>query len=255
MIKRMIVNSDDFGITEGVTIGTIHAHVDGVLTSTTCMMNMPYATFALNLAKDYPDLGVGIHLVFTAGRPLVDGAKSFTDEEGNFRKLGTYKSVREGNFSLPTTDTDPEELYIEWKAQIEKFIEIAQKLPTHIDSHHHSHMFPNHQEVSIRLAKEYDIPMRQDHQIIDHYEFVRCDGAFYGDSLTNDDLINIIKNNDDETLEIMCHPAYIDQRMMEISSYNLPRATEMAILRSEEVKQFVKDNKVELITYADLKRQ
>jgi predicted glycoside hydrolase/deacetylase ChbG (UPF0249 family) len=251
MIKRMILNSDDFGITEGVTIGTIHAHVDGVLTSTTCMMNMPYAEFALNLSKDYPDLGVGIHLVFTAGRPLVDGAKSFTDEFGNFRKLGTYtKLLNEGYF----TDPDPDELYTEWKAQIEKFIALAKKLPTHIDSHHHAHLFPNHQEISIRLAKEYNIPIRQSKQIIDHYEYVRCDSAFYGDHLTNDDLINMMKNNDDETLEIMCHPGYLDQRLMEISAYQIPRVTEMAILRSEEVKQFVKDNNIELINYSHLNK-
>ena len=254
MIKRMILNSDDFGITEGVTIGTIHAHVDGVLTSTTCMMNMPFAEFALNLAKDYPDLGVGIHLVFTAGRPLIDGAKSFTDEHGNFRKLGTYTATAENGLTNFVSEADPDELYAEWKAQIEKFIQIAGKKPTHIDSHHHSHLFPNHQEVSIRLAKEYDLPMRQDTQIIDHYEFVRCDGAFYGTTLTNSDLIDIMKNNDDEILEIMCHPGYVDQRMMDISGYSIPRATEMAIIRSEEVKQFVKDNNIELITYADLNK-
>lgn len=255
MIKRMIINSDDFGITEGVTIGTIHAHVDGVLTSTTCMMNMPFAEFALNLAKDYPDLGVGIHLVFTAGHPLVKGAKSFTDEHGNFRKLGSYTSLSEGSLITPITEADPEELYTEWKAQIEKFIELAGKLPTHIDSHHHSHMFQNHQEVSIRLAKEYDIPMRQNNKIIDHYEFVRCVEDFYGEDLTNNDLINIMKDNDDETLEVMCHPGYIDERIMEISKYNIPRATEMAILRSVEVKQFVKNNNIELISYADIKKR
>ena len=56
------------------------AHADGILTSTTCMMNMPFAKFALDQAKNYPDLGVGIHLVLTVGRPLVDGAKSYTDK-------------------------------------------------------------------------------------------------------------------------------------------------------------------------------
>ena len=251
----MILNSDDFGITEGVTIGTVHAHIDGVLTSTTCMMNMPYAAFALNLAKDYPDLGVGIHLVFTAGKPLIPGAKSFTDEQGNFRKLNTYQTTHEHGFPNYVSEADPDELYTEWKAQIEKFIEMAGKLPTHIDSHHHSHMFVNHQEVSIRLAKEYDLPLRQHIPIIDHYEAVGFNGDFYGETLTNDDLINIMKNNDNETLEIMCHPGYVDQRMMDISAYSIPRATEMAIIRSEEVKQFVKDNKIELITYADLKKQ
>lgn len=247
----MILNSDDFGSTEGVTLGTIHSHTDGILTSTTCMMNMPYAKFALDLAKDYPTLGVGIHLVFTMGRPLISGSKSFTDKDGNFKKLNTYK-VDESSHTV-VSNVDLDELYEEWKAQIEKFISIAGKKPTHIDSHHHTHLFPHHQQVAIRLAKAYDIPIRQDRKIIDHYEFVRCDSTFYGTDLTNDDLIKILKS-EEETLEIMCHPAYLDQRTMDVSSYNIPRVKEMEIIRSDELKKFVKDNNIELINYADLKK-
>jgi len=243
MIKRMILNSDDFGMTEGVSIGTIHSHTDGILTSTTCLMNMPYTEFALNLAKNTPKLGVGIHLVFTMGRPLIPGVKSFTDEDGNFKKLNNYP---EGESKV-----DLDELYTEWKAQIDKFIELAGKKPTHIDSHHHVHLFSHHQEISIRLAKEYDIPMRQKQPITNHYEFVRCDESFYGDDLTTDAFKSIIQS-DDEVLEIMSHPAYVDQRLLDISGYNLPRAKEMEIIRSEKLKKFIQDNKIELITYADL---
>ena len=54
MIKKLIVNADDFGMTEGNSIGILMAHADGILTSTTCMMNMPFAKFALDQAKNYP---------------------------------------------------------------------------------------------------------------------------------------------------------------------------------------------------------
>ena len=40
MIKKLIVNADDFGLSEGVCLGILKAHRDGILTSTTCMMNM-----------------------------------------------------------------------------------------------------------------------------------------------------------------------------------------------------------------------
>ena len=40
MIKRLIVNADDYGLSEGVCLGILKAHRDGILTSTTCMMNM-----------------------------------------------------------------------------------------------------------------------------------------------------------------------------------------------------------------------
>ena len=36
MIKRLIVNADDYGLSEGVCLGILKAHRDGILTSTTC---------------------------------------------------------------------------------------------------------------------------------------------------------------------------------------------------------------------------
>ena len=42
------------------------------------MMNMPFAEFALKQAQKFPQLGVGIHLVLTLGKPLIDGALSYT---------------------------------------------------------------------------------------------------------------------------------------------------------------------------------
>ena len=71
LIKKLIMNADDFGMTQGNSIGILLAHAEGILTSTTCMMNMPYAEWALKEAKKYPELGVGIHFVLTVGRPLV----------------------------------------------------------------------------------------------------------------------------------------------------------------------------------------
>lgn len=247
MIKRLIMNADDFGIAEGVSIGIIQAHVDGILTSTTTMMNMPFAKFALDLAKEYPSLGVGIHFVLTVGRPLVEGAKSYTDENGNFIRPSAYKDHQ-------PTNIDTEELYIEWKAQMEKFIAIAGKKPTHIDSHHHVHLLPDLQEVAIRLAKEYDVPMRQREQIIDHYEYVRCNDQMYDDLITYEFVTNQFAV-DDEILEFMCHPAYVDQRLYDMTSYCLPRMKELVLLRSQEMKDFIKQHNIQLISYADVKKR
>ena len=40
MSKRLIVNADDYGKTAGVIRGIIRAHREGIVTSTTVMMNM-----------------------------------------------------------------------------------------------------------------------------------------------------------------------------------------------------------------------
>lgn len=246
MIKKLIVNADDFGMTDGVTIGILHAHADGIVTSTTTMMNMGSAKFALDLSKDFPNLGIGIHLVLTAGRPLVEGATSYTDSNGNFIKKNNYPNNEPENINL-------NELYTEWKTQIELFIEIAGKKPTHIDSHHHVHLLPELQEVAIRLAREYDLPMRQRNQIVNHYEYVRCADKMFNDSVTYDFLIGEI-SIDEEVIEFMCHPAYIDQTLYDMSSYCLVRMEELKLLRSQKVKDFIKGNHISLISYADIKK-
>ena len=114
MINQLIVNADDFGMTQANTIGILVGHSQGIITSTTCMMNMPYAEFALKEAKKFPQLGVGVHLVLTVGRPLVEGAQSYTDQNGDFIRPKDYPDGK------PHANQD--ELYREWKAQIEKFI-------------------------------------------------------------------------------------------------------------------------------------
>ena len=246
MIKRLIVNADDFGMTDGVSIGILHAHADGIVTSTTTMMNMPSVKFAFNLSKDFPNLGIGIHLVLTVGRPLVDGATSFTDSNGNFIKLRDYPNSQPEHINL-------NELYTEWKAQIELFIELAGKKPTHIDSHHHVHLLPELQEVAIRLAKEYDLPIRQRNQIVNHYEYVRCADKMYDELVNYDFLVREISINEN-VMEFMCHPAYIDQALYDMSSYCLVRMEELKLLRSQKVKDFIKENNISLISYADIKK-
>lgn len=248
-LKKLIVNADDFGLTEGNTIATILCHETGILTSTTLMVNMPYANLAASLAAKHPTLGVGVHLVLTIGRPLVEGAKSFTDEDGNFRRPSSYEDGK------PHADLD--ELYTEWKAQIEKFIEIMGRKPTHIDSHHHVHSRPWHMEVTMRLAKEYDLPVRLQAFDEDYdYPHAYLTSGFYDKTATlayfSDD--NEFGLLDHEIAEVMCHPAFIDQRLLDISSYNTARANEMQILRDPQVKAWVEKNNIELINFGDLKK-
>ena len=93
MIKRLIVNADDYGLSEGVCLGILKAHRDGILTSTTCMMNMENIEKYLEMTKDYPNLGLGVHLNITVGKPLTN--VSFVDEKGNFKSRDTYTNREE----------------------------------------------------------------------------------------------------------------------------------------------------------------
>src|SRR5690242_5450713 len=61
-VRRLIVNADDFGMSEAVNEAIIRAHREGVLTSTSLMVTGAAAAEAVRLAKENPRLAVGIHL-------------------------------------------------------------------------------------------------------------------------------------------------------------------------------------------------
>ncbi|EEL48503.1 hypothetical protein bcere0022_42440 [Bacillus cereus Rock3-44] len=218
---RLIVNADDFGLTEGTNYGIIEGHVNGIVNSTTMMMNMPGVEHAVRLAKEHKTLGVGVHLVLTAGKPLLSDAPSLISADGFFHKQSV---VREGNIN-------PEEVEREWTAQIEKFLSYG-LTPTHLDSHHHVHSLPILHDVLERLATKYDVPIRrceQERAVRPFSDVFYSD--FYSDGVQEDYFVTLKERvGAGKTVEVMAHPAYIDPELVKRSSYVMDRVKELRIL-------------------------
>ena len=70
---KIIFRADDLGFSEAVNYGIRKAIVDGVITCTGLMPNMPYAAAGYALVKD-TDVEVGQHTNICVGRPLTDPA-------------------------------------------------------------------------------------------------------------------------------------------------------------------------------------
>ena len=70
-MPNLIVNADDLGRMAGVNRGVVEAHKQGIVTSTTVMVNYPDAVGGIEMAlEEAPFLGVGLHLTLTSGRPV-----------------------------------------------------------------------------------------------------------------------------------------------------------------------------------------
>ena len=223
MIK-LIVNADDFGYSRGVNFGVIDAHQKGILTSATLMTNMPGAEHAFELAKENPRLQVGIHLVLTCGKPLTN-VPDLVDEKGYFKKNSII-------FNDPNLNAAQVEQ--EWTAQIEKFLASGVTL-THIDSHHHAHGILLLKSVVQRLAKKYNVPIRLTQEAIEGITFFSDVFLtdFYGETATFDYFDQIPHRvPDGSVVEVMTHPAYLDQSVLSGSSYNKDRLKELEILTS-----------------------
>ena len=230
---KLIINGDDLGYTMGNTLGIIEAYKNGILRSTTALTNSRYICEAAELVRDCPDLGVGVHLTLTLGRPLTEN-RTLHDENGDFYP---------GRKKIWEMQPDYDEIYAEWKAQIERYIEVFGHLPTHLDSHHSVHDATEEaRAVSMRLAEEYHLPLRR----YSDYAFV---SGFFYQTATREDLIRILQENADRDIEIMCHPGFCDLELFRMSSYNWPRVQELDVLCSDEVKVFVRENNIELVHY------
>src|SRR3954471_5701556 len=65
--RRLIINADDLGYDPAVTDGILRAMTEGVVTSTTLMVNTPNAAEAATRARP---LAVGLHLNLARWKPL-----------------------------------------------------------------------------------------------------------------------------------------------------------------------------------------
>ena len=88
-MKKLIVNADDFGLTEGVNRAVIEGHVHGIITSASLLANGAAFGSAVAMSKSYAKLGVGVHLNLTEGRPVSAPSEipSLANSQEFFRRL------------------------------------------------------------------------------------------------------------------------------------------------------------------------
>lgn len=231
---KLIVNGDDYGYTWGTTQGILYGNRHGIITSTTVLTNSPDLESAAEAAKENPSLGFGVHLTLTLRKPLTNG-KTICDKYGNF-----YKRKE-----LDLSQMDPEEIENEFRAQIERFIEIFKKKPDHLDSHHSIHDRPETIEITKKLMKEYELPARR----LSNFKFVT---GFYAETATVSSFIKLLEENRNEVaIEIMSHLGFCDSELEKISSYNTGRLNELMVLCNPVLIQYIKEHNIELATYND----
>jgi len=244
---KLIINGDDFGHTRGINFGIIEAFRRGILRSTTVMTNRPAFSNAMELARENPGLGVGVHLVITSGKPLGEGYKTIIRPDGCF--------YRPGEFEKRVNGFDRREIEAEFILQIEA-VKNQGTAPSHLDSHHHAHMNPAVLPAALKLAERYGLPVRifNRNLIPKEYKHIKTTSAFvasfYDNDATKENLINILEQyRDAEVLEIMTHPGYADRELIEASAYNRPRERELSILTHPDIIKYIVANGIELINY------
>ena len=284
MSKQLIVNADDYGRAPGVSRGILTAHREGIVTSTTVMINQPDIQRQLIEALACPDLGVGLHLVFTAWRPVLppEAVPGLVGDNGLFLEQHDVWAQAE---RIPLA-----QLQAELSAQLERFVSLAGRLPDHLDCHHFVHLYPPFFQLYADLAAQFQLPLRvpfppetEFEQAAKTLPFLegfprdlvrgmivtnsvlikarrlahpdRFIGTFFGrEALALDTLLGHLDTLQDGVTELMCHPAY-DDPALAASSYRSEREIELKLLTHPAVQDRIKALGIELVTFGALCRK
>jgi hopanoid biosynthesis associated protein HpnK len=155
VLRSLVVNADDLGLTVGVNNGIFDAHDHGVLTSASLFANARATGDAIARARRRPSLGIGCHLTLVDGQPTLPHARvpSLIDDDGRFRSSWKPFIVAclLGRVSL-------QEVEQELTAQIDRLRSAGLTL-THLDAHKHVHAYPPIFAIVTRLAERFRIPV------------------------------------------------------------------------------------------------
>ena len=159
MVKRFILNADDFGMSKAVNRAVSESYQEGFLKSVSLTPNGEAFDEAVNvIIPQCPDLGVGVHLNITSGISVCSDVDLLTDKNSKFHN--SYFKLLLQSYN-PKNKTFMEQLEREFRRQIEKVM--AKTKVSHIDSHSHIHSIPPIFNLVCKLAKEYKIPQVRTH--------------------------------------------------------------------------------------------
>jgi predicted glycoside hydrolase/deacetylase ChbG (UPF0249 family) len=218
--KFCIVNGDDFGASSGINRGVIEAHTNGILTSTSLMINMPGAEEAVALAAEYPELSVGLHVNFTnEGDPVID--------------LNDVAAAR-----------------AELHRQYQSFVERMRQPPTHIDSHHNIHRMPALTALFVELAQRHHLLLRENSPVRYFSSFYgQWDGESHPEHISPAQLAHLLETEIGPGFtELACHPGYMTSDFC--SEYSIEREVELQSICDPLVRHRGSELGIEFVNYA-----
>ncbi len=264
-MKKVIINADDYGYTKFKNEGIIKSHEEGVLTSTTVMINKVSQAAVDKLLKYKKTLGIGLHLNLTNGSPIsnLTDVPSLINESGVMFRPQTWERSVWDEFG---NRMDSKEIEHEFNLQLDEFKKKMKIMPSHLDSHHfiasHKKIFP----VMIKLAKENELPIRLPAWIDGEDKFLlssdllrkakkECkttENAVFDFFCLKENpvesFIDSLKNLKEGTTEYMFHPSKFSIE----DDHTISGKVDLDLLTNRRIKEFIKELEIELINFNQL---
>ena len=240
--RQVILNADDFGYDPAVTAGIRRAGREGIVRSTTFMVNTPHSEEA---AEDTAGLAVGLHL------NLARHAPCWANFPPRLLQDGALDERRAAE--LPAQVVEAETL-----AQLDRLEQLVGHPATHVDVHKHLHRHAGVLEGLARAARARVLPVRSitaEMRLALAQRGVRTNPHFVGDAgaeayWTVEELERQLRALPSGVTEVMCHPGHAPSHVK--SGYAAQREVELATFTSARAKALVEELGLELVTFAAL---
>jgi chitin disaccharide deacetylase len=290
-VRQLIVNADDLGLTKGVNRGIEESCRSGIVSSATLMATGVAFENAVETTRELPKLSVGCHVVLVDGSPAAPVGALDTLLAIRSPEPDKFYSSLSGFAARATLGGfDRDQLVTEITAQIKK-IQAAGIEVTHLDSHKHTHIFPEILAAMLRAARICGVrairnpivPLKVisprmfagKRELLKRYSQVRLLHTFArpfrqqtkrAGIMTPDGIIGVIEtgrpdvpllqqtlaNLPEGTWELVCHPGYVDADLRAAHTRLVEsRDRERELLTSPELREFLDHQKIRVISYRD----
>jgi len=286
MYRKLIVNADGFGFTQGINKGIIESIAKGVVSSISCNVNFPHIQEVEHIVKYYPQVSIGLHLNVNVGKPVCspEQVPSLLNNSGEFWGGEFTKRLLFHKIRIS-------ELEKECEAQIIKLQSLGVQI-SHLDGHQNKHLYPGYFGSLLKLGKKYGIKRIRCHrryifikagknrkarlfqyylghprQIITHgynrimMRIAENNGFRMADRMISHGYIEesekyelhawiaLIRALPAGINEIYCHPGYPDEDLAKYAEYVDERPLEVAVLTSPELRRTIEKENVEIVSF------
>ena len=277
---KLLVQSDDYGLTRAIVDACCDAFENGFLKNTGIFMNMPSTKYAISKIKDYPNICFGIDINVSTGPCLSDKTllpNLVNQETGNFIQVS--ERIKDPEFSKKCF-RPYNEVLIEARMQIEKFIEMVGKKPEYIQTHSSSgeeEYFKALRTVSkeygikykvdicntygFKIAQEFAISEKYKNHVESYDNLKEAQLKIDSFSIENQMLDEVeptlrglqqLLEDRVDLVYLGSHCGWLSADLFKYSRSNINRVFDHEFLTSKEISQWIEDNDIELITYRDI---
>lgn len=279
--RLLIINADDFGITQGTNQAILELFQRKAITSTSIMIPCPAAIEALNKGELQTIDQVGVHLTLSSAEN--QGYKP-TSPVNRLHSLVNLDNDFYRDIAYIESNADLEEVRLELQAQINQVISGGID-PTHLDSHAGSIMGlctgRDFLDITLDLCCKYQLPLNLPRRIIMQPFLNKEEKKRFADKISLadrrgiiliDDMISLpyclgkvdyeavkvqfismIKNLKPGITQLTVHPSIITDDLKRLTNCYMEREMEFRLLCDHDIILLFKQENLKLISWKDIR--